>query len=97
MSDKYTIVQHSGYGYAGKEGFARGLEVRTVSTKRLEAAVRRIGGLIFDSHREATDFEDKASFPNESVGIYPQAQGTFSEHLKVDGLAVYIPVREVKG
>lgn len=92
--DKWTVVQHSGYGYAGKPGFAKGLEVRVVHTKAEQDKVEKAGGLLFDTYIAADKFGDEAMFPPEVGGMYPQAAGTFAS-LEVDGLRVYVPVREV--
>jgi hypothetical protein len=92
----WTIVQHSGFGYAGKPGFAQGVEVRRITTKKEENDVKAAGGIMFDTYKEAVDFEMKASYPDDHPGLYPQAKGTFSDRM-VDGLKIYIPVREAKG
>lgn len=93
---KYTMVQHSGYGYAKKPGFEHGVEVRMITTVAEVRKVEKAGGILFDSGAEAYAFEESASFPEGHEGLYPKAAGTFSSE-KIDGLAIYIPVREVKG
>lgn len=91
---QYTVVQHSGFGYADKPGFEHGLEPRRI-TAREARAVERAGGLVFEGYREADDFCEAAMYP-EGAGLLPAARGTFAE-LRVDELRVYIPVREVVG
>lgn len=93
--DLWTVVQHSGYGYAGKEGFARAVETRSVRTLTEKRLVESAGGLLFGTYVEASNFADNANYP-EDAGLYPRVRGSFSEK-KVDGLRVYIPVREVTG
>lgn len=94
MSEKWTLVQHSGYGYAGKPGFKQGLEVRSLNRKNQLTAVTKAGGMLFDSYMEAHDMMEKLMYPEDYTGIYPQFRGTFSSH-QVDGLRVAIPLREV--
>jgi hypothetical protein len=89
--DKWTIVQHSGFGYAGKETFRHATETRKLSNKTELKAVQKAGGLVFDSYAEAEDFSDRANYPIGYQGIVPNARGTFSVR-EIDGLAVYIPL-----
>ncbi len=93
---KYTVVRHSGYGYAGKEGFAQGLEVRSIDKKSEINLVEKVGGLLFDTWKDADDFTDQACFPEGYEGMYPIAQGTFSSRC-IDELQIYIPVRKAVG
>jgi hypothetical protein len=103
---KWTIVQHSGYGYAGKPGFEHAVETRMLATVAEQRRAKKAGGLLFDSWKEAEDFAEGANHPpdHEEIalkgellsGLHPAAKGTFSK-LLVDGLAIYIPVREVTG
>lgn len=88
---KYVIVQHSGFGYSQKPGFEQGLEVRAVDKVADQRKITKIGGLLFDSHREADDytFDEKIVGP----GMYPNAKGTFAD-LTIDDLKVYIPPNE---
>lgn len=85
---RWTVVQHSGAGYGGNQGFAQALEVRSLATKKEQEVVLKAGGKLFDSWKEANDYEEKINLGGE--GIYPQAPGTFAEVL-IDGLKVYIP------
>lgn len=94
--DLWTLVQHSGYGYAGKDGFRHAVEVRAVRLKGEKELVEKAGGLLFGSHREANDFEENANYPEGAQGIYPQAKGTFSSK-EIDGLRIYVPVRTATG
>jgi hypothetical protein len=93
--DKWTIVQHSGYGYNLDPVFARAVETRSVSTKAEENRVLKVGGILFDSYTEASDFEDDV---NGVSGDRPflKVEGTFSDK-DIDGLKIYIPKREVVG
>jgi hypothetical protein len=96
-ADKWTVVQHSAMAAKGDATFARGLESSLVTTAADRTRVEQAGGLLFDSYGEAEDFCDTAMYPNpDYLGLVPQAAGTFSD-LTVDGLKIYIPVREVLG
>ncbi len=88
----WTLVQHSGYGYGGNEGFAQGLELRSIETVGERNRVLKAGGVIYDDYEAAMVAEMNGMYPKGTVGIYPQAQGTFSKQ-KVDDLAIYIPDR----
>lgn len=87
---KFTLVQHSGAGYAGKEGFSRAVEVRTVSTAAEQKAVLKAGGVLFAHHVEADNVADKVNYPPEIQGMYPGCRGSFAS-LQVDMLPVYVP------
>lgn len=95
-SRKWTIVQHSGYGYGADPLFARGLESRVVTTVAEARRVEAAGGELFDSYNAAEDFVERASYPDGYGGLIPQAQGAFSEVL-FDDLAIYIPIRQAVG
>jgi hypothetical protein len=92
MHPCWTLVQHSGYGYGGDPGFARGLEIRQVETRAERARVEKAGGVIFDTYVEASKAEDEWPYVDNG-GLYPHAQGTFSDKT-IDGLRIYVPVRE---
>jgi len=87
-NEKYTVVQHSGYGYGNKAEWAGGLEPRRVHGADIEV-VQRLGGKLFDSWREADNYAAIESGPD----IYPKAPGTFAS-LTIDGLAIYVPQPE---
>lgn len=93
---KWTVVQHSGYGYAGKPDFEHAVEAKGVSSKAEERRVEKAGGALFGSYEEATKFEETANYPPDVRGLVPHCKGTFSE-LDIDGLKIYVPVREIKG
>lgn len=101
----WTVVQHSGYGYGGDPLWRGGIEVRELTghdepdgsrrTARQERRlVEKLGGMLFTSYQEAVAFEDKVNLDGD--GMYPHAPGKFAKD-KIDGLAIYIPVREVVG
>ena len=90
----YTLVQHSGYGYAEKPGFAKGLEVRSLSTRAEANLVARVNGMIFMDYADAEDAAMELMYPLDYNGIYPAFKGTFSDK-KIDGLAIAIPLRQV--
>jgi len=93
QESKYTLVQHSGYGYGGDSGFSLAVEPRSLSTKAELQRVEKAGGLVFDSYSAASDRGYDENYSPEVNGIYPRAHGRFAA-AKVDGLCIYIP--EVK-
>lgn len=86
---KYTLVQHSGYGYGGKLGFRLAVEVRQIEGKEIER-VEKAGGVLFDTFREADEAENRENYPPGVEGIYPRVRGRFHK-TKVDQLAIYLP------
>lgn len=91
---KYTIVQHSGFGYSQNPQFEHAVETRQIQNSAEMIRVNRAHGLIFDSYKEAEDFAEKANYPADTdpKSIIPNAKGKFSVWL-IDGLKIYIPVR----
>jgi len=87
----YTLVQHSGYGVAGKPGFARAVEEAAVEGDKLEERIRAAGGILFDAYGEASEYATEFNYPPEAAGLVPRAQGTFHSKVKVGGLRLYIP------
>lgn len=90
--DKWTVVQHSGFGYAQKPGFEKAVEVRNLTTVGEMRKVEKAGGVVFDNYREADDFCDSENFPEGVPGVplYPSVRGTFS-FTEIDGLRIYVP------
>jgi len=86
----YTIVQHSGYGYADKPGFREGLEERCVTTNNQMKKIIKAGGILFKDYKRASEYCMKEQYPPEA-GMYPRAPGNFSLK-KVDGLRIYTPL-----
>ena len=93
---KWTIVQHSGYGYSSNPQFEHAVETRVLANNAEVRTVNQVGGLVLDSYMEAEDFCDKANYPEGNSSIIPTARGTFS-HRTIDGLKIYIPLREATG
>ena len=89
---KYTVVQHSGFGYSAKDGFEHDLEPRRVTTQREQDAVTRVGGVLFGDWKDADDYCEAESYPGDGVALalHGRAPGTFAD-LEVDGLRVYVP------
>ena len=94
MTEKWTLVQHSGYSYGHDPGFKAGLELRSVLRKAEQQKILKAGGLLFDSYQEAEEMSEKLMYPEGYDGIYPRFRGTFSEY-QIDGSPVAIPVREI--
>lgn len=96
---RWTLVQHSGYGYNGNHQFEMGLEVRQIHSKKDANLVERVGGVLFNSYSAADDASDEWSYPDgQDTGndMLPHAMGSFSEQ-EIDGLRIYIPVRMIVG
>jgi hypothetical protein len=92
VDNKWTIVQHSGYGYKGNPQFKQAVETRKLDTVGQVRLVERVGGVVFDSYLEAESFAERANYPADYTGIVPDARGTFSK-LMIDNLRIYKPVR----
>ena len=91
----HTLVQHSGFGYGGKSGFARAVEIRSLNKKQ-EAIVRKVGCLIIPTRELAGRMEEDINFPPEVQGLYPCCRGMFSSK-EVDQLKVYLPTEYCRG
>ncbi|MFG3710969.1 hypothetical protein [Micromonospora sp. NPDC047730] len=89
---RYTVVQHSGFGYSGKCEFQRGLEPVAVG-KGSEDRVRRAGGVLFDGYAQADQFARVEMYPKGHVGLLPAAPGEFARS-EVQGLRVYVPTKK---
>ena len=87
----YTLVQHSGYGYAGDPGFKQGLESRSL-TAADKRRVEKVGGFIFDDYMSAEDAAFKLMYPDPGFYMYPRFKGTFADAV-IDGLRIAIPER----
>jgi hypothetical protein len=101
--EKYTLVQHSAYGYQEKPGWEQAVETRRITTDAELKRVQAAGGFVFDSYNEADEQEYKSNYPDgaEIPGkefrlTYPEVKGTFSDN-ELDGLRIYIPARQVIG
>ena len=96
MSDRKegrTVVQHSGYGYAGDLQFSGGLESRSLYTKAQVDRVERIGGVVFDDYLTAERFCEYAMYEaSGATGLIPKARavGEFDK-LEVDELKIFKP------
>lgn len=95
-TEKWAIVQHSGFGYSEDPTFRQGLEPKLVTKVTEQRLVEQAGGLLFDGYNEAEDFCDTAMYPPGALGLVPQARGTFSDK-EIAGLKIYVPVRTVVG
>jgi len=96
--ERWTLVQHSGFGYAEKPGWEHAVETRRITTERELLDVTNEGGMIFESYNDADTAEYKENYP-EGAGdrlTYPEVKGTFSDKL-LDGLKIYVPAKEPVG
>lgn len=91
-ADRYTVVQHTGYGYKGDPQFERGLQAVRVSSKEAQRNVEKVGGQLFHSLKEAEQWAMAEMYPG-GAGLIPLAPGTFAD-VGINGLAIYCPVVE---
>jgi len=68
MDDKWTVVQHSGFGYGGKPAFEKGLETRMCRTQTEKNRVIKAGGVLFD-YMGAEKFAEKAMYPDTEARV----------------------------
>ena len=87
---RWTVVQHSGFAYAGNQEFITGLEEASLNTDAEVNRVKQAGGIVFDNYSMAMDYAEKESYPEEYGGLLPLAPGTFSRS-QIDGRRIYIP------
>lgn len=87
----YTLVQHSGFGVAGKPAFAQAVEEAYVKSPKAVGKIREAGGLVFLSYGEASKYAHEINYPPEVGGLTPAARGTFHSRIKVGGLRLYLP------
>ena len=94
---KYTVVQHSGYGYGNNTQFMYGLESRSLTTDNQLNKVIKAGGMVFNTYSEAEDYADFASYPKDYNGLTPRANqfGSFSR-MKIDKLRIFVPKLKVQ-
>jgi hypothetical protein len=89
---KYTLVQHSGFGYGGDSRFSRAVEERGVDTLTECKKISQQGGLLYDTYGEAIDAAFAENYPPSVRGMVPRCGGRFARH-QVDGLRLYLPVK----
>lgn len=92
----WTLVQHSGYGYAEKPGFMQALEIRSLANRAERNLVERVGGVVFEDYGSARDAEEALNYPHEfktPADIYPRFEGTFSPKM-IDGLRIALPLNK---
>jgi hypothetical protein len=92
VTDKWTVVQHSGFGYKDNPQFEHAVEVRQIHNEGELRRVERVGGILLNSYMEAEAFAERANYTPSNKSIIPNARGTFSK-LQIDALCIYIPVR----
>lgn len=87
---KYTLVQHSGFGYGGDRQFMMAVELRQVDGRQIES-VKKAGGVLFSTYTEADEAEQSENYPSDVKGLIPCVLGSFHTKSKIDDLKVYIP------
>jgi hypothetical protein len=101
--EKWTLVQHSAFGYQEKPGWDKAVETRLITTDVELKRVESVEGFVFDNYNEASSQEYKSNYPDgveiegrEFTLTYPEVKGTFSDK-ELDGLKIYIPLRQIIG
>lgn len=95
---RWTLVQHSAFGYQAKPGWDKAVETRQITTTEELARVQSVNGYVFESYDAADDQEMKSNYPKGTTNdpvTYPEVLGTFA-HKEIDGLKIYMPKTEVK-
>lgn len=93
-----AIVQHSAFGYNEDPTFEFAIETRLLTSAAERRKVIKAGGVVFDSHDVASQYEYEECFPGEREQlrtIVPHVPGVFSPE-RIDGLKIYIP-KEMPG
>jgi hypothetical protein len=95
--ERWTLVQHSAFGYQEKPGWEKAVETRRITTTEELARVQSVGGYVFESYDAADTQEYKSNYPKGAgeTLTYPEVLGTFS-HKKLDDLAIYIPATKTE-
>lgn len=95
--DAYTVVQHSGFGYAGNPQFQQAVEERALTTPSQIKRVEAVGGVVVEGYVAASELAEKWNYPPKVRGIVPDCStlGTFSKK-KIDGLAIFVPTDEAR-
>ena len=95
--ERWTLVQHSAYGYQAKPGWDKAVETRQITTTEELARVQSVHGYVFETYDAADDQEMKSNYPKGTTDTltYPECLGTFS-HKEIDGLKIYMPAVETK-
>ncbi len=86
----YTLVQHTGFTVGGKPEFKHAVEQRSVTTKKEERAIRRAGGVIYQTYGSAADRATQENFPAGYKGMIPKAPGKFVNRSAFDE-PIYVP------
>ena len=86
----FTLVQHSGFGVAGKPQFRHAVEEARLSTQAEVNRVRKAGGLILDDYAQASDRAELENYPPSVMGLVPRASGSFAR-ATINGLRIYLP------
>jgi len=84
MSDRYTLVAHTGLPNA--------VELRGV-TNAQAARIEAAGGVLFNTYTEADKAEEAENYPPNVQGLIPCPRGRFT-HASGFGETIYIPLKE---
>lgn len=86
---KWTLVQHSGFGYGRNPQFRKAVEIYGLGKEGLVQRVEKAGGIVVDDYDEVSNLEYEENYPEDVEGLVPQARGSFSNKT-VGGLRIYI-------
>lgn len=74
----WTLVQHSGFGYAGRKDMEDFVEARVIMSQKELDKINKANGFITDSFKEIEEAEIKFGF---------DVKGSFAKS-KIDGLRI---------
>lgn len=92
----YVIVRHSAF-YTEHLEFRRATDYVGTEKQAVLDKVDKAGGIWFPTYEQAEAFVEKANYPaGTEDSIIPDCRGRFGS-MTVEGLHIYLPVREVVG
>lgn len=93
---RYTLAEH--------EGIPLSVVAAAVRTQSMEDKVRKAGGVVFDSYREASEAAEEIidATVDPKGQLYPDPNNGshatgFTNKVKLDGGRLYIPVKAPEG
>ena len=89
MTDKYTLVRHTGYSQTDHAEFAQAVEERSV-TSAVARKIELAGGVSFPDYGTASDAAEAVNYPPGVSGLVPQAKGKF-KRIPDFGEEIYVP------
>ena len=87
----FTLVQHSA-ALRGDPCFTAAVELAHLHNQTEVDRVKKAGGVVYNSYKDATDAEYYENYPPEVGGLIARVRGTFSKY-KLDGSKIYVPAK----